>query len=79
MRKSPALSIVLFAPAAFAVLLLPIPRRWRKVHRALTIIASSLMFAFSLRLWTAFDPDEPGFGLGKYRQLRGHLFNHSVP
>jgi NADH-quinone oxidoreductase subunit M len=59
------LSIVLIAPAAFAVLLLPIPRRWRKVHRVLTIVASSLMFAFSLRLWTAFDADEPGFQLAE--------------
>jgi NADH-quinone oxidoreductase subunit M len=55
------LSIVLLAPAAFAVLLLPIPRQWKKVHRVLTIIASSLMFAFSLRLWTGFEPDQPGF------------------
>ncbi|HSO22600.1 MAG TPA: NADH-quinone oxidoreductase subunit M [Chondromyces sp.] len=55
------LSIVLLAPAAFAILLLPIPRQWRRMHRVLTIIASSLMFAFSLRLWFGFEPDDPGF------------------
>ncbi len=55
------LLIVLLAPAAFAILLLPIPRVWKRVHRILTIIASSIMFAFSLRLWFAFDANDPGF------------------
>jgi NADH-quinone oxidoreductase subunit M len=55
------LTIVLLAPTAFAILLLPIPRRWKKVHRVLTIIASSIMFAFSLKLWIGLDPDDPGF------------------
>jgi NADH-quinone oxidoreductase subunit M len=55
------LLIVLLAPAAFAVLLLPIPRVWKRVHRILTIIASSIMFAFSLRLWFGFDANDPGF------------------
>ncbi len=57
------LSIVLFAPTAFAVLLLPIPRRWKKVHRILTIIATSAMFFFSLNLWLRFDANDPGFQL----------------
>ena len=55
------LTIVLLAPTAFAILLLPIPRRLKKVHRVLTIIASSIMFAFSLKLWVGFNPDDPGF------------------
>lgn len=55
------LIIVLLAPAAFAVLLLPIPRTWKRVHRVLTIIASSIMFAYSLKLWVGFDANDPGF------------------
>jgi NADH-quinone oxidoreductase subunit M len=55
------LSIVLFAPTVFAIVLLPIPRIWKKVHRILTIIASSFMFAFSLKLWLGFEADDPGF------------------
>ena len=55
------LTIVLLAPAAFAILLLPIPRVWKRVHRILTIIASSVMFAFSLKLWVGFDANDPGF------------------
>ena len=55
------LTIVILAPAAFAILLLPIPRVWKRVHRVLTIIASSIMFAFSLKLWLGFDPNDPGF------------------
>ena len=55
------LTIVILAPAAFAILLLPIPRVWKQVHRVLTIIASSIMFAFSLKLWLGFDPNDPGF------------------
>ncbi len=57
------LTIVLFAPTIFAVLLLPIPRRWKKIHRVSTLIASIAMFVFSLRLWSAFDPDNPAFQL----------------
>jgi NADH-quinone oxidoreductase subunit M len=55
------LTIVLLAPAAFAILLLPIPRVWKRVHRVLTIIASSIMFAYSLKLWIGFDADNPDF------------------
>ncbi len=55
------LTIVLLAPAVFAILLLPIPRVWKRVHRILTIIASSIMFAFSLKLWLGFDANHPGF------------------
>jgi NADH-quinone oxidoreductase subunit M len=55
------LIIVLLAPAAFGVLLLPIPGTWKRVHRVLTIIASSIMFAFSLNLWMGFDANDPGF------------------
>jgi len=55
------LTIVLLAPAAFAIVLLPIPRVWKRVHRILTIIASSVMFAYSLKLWTGLDPDSPSF------------------
>jgi NADH-quinone oxidoreductase subunit M len=55
------LSIVLLAPAVFAVVLLPIPKQWREVHRVLTLITSAAMFVFSLRLWIEFDANEPGF------------------
>jgi NADH-quinone oxidoreductase subunit M len=55
------LSVVLLAPAAFAVLLLPIPKQWRTVHRVLTLIASLAMFVFSLRLWVGFDANQPSF------------------
>ncbi len=57
------LTIVLLAPTIFAMLLLPIPRQWKKVHRVITLIASTVMFVFSLRLWNAFDPDNPTFQL----------------
>jgi len=57
------LSIVLLSPTAFAILLLPIPRRWKKVHRVITLIASLIMFAISCRLWTSFDANDPGFQL----------------
>jgi NADH-quinone oxidoreductase subunit M len=55
------LSIVLLSPTVFAIILLPIPRRWKKVHRVITLIASVIMFAVSWRLWTTFDSNDPGF------------------
>ena len=55
------LSIVTLGPTVFAVLLLFIPMRWKTVHRIVTLITSIIMFAFSTRLWTGFNPDEPGF------------------
>jgi len=57
------LSIVTLGPTVFAVFLLFIPMQWKKVHRIITLIASILMFALSTRLWTAFNPDVPGFQL----------------
>ncbi len=55
------LSIVLLSPTVFAILLLPIPRRWKKVHRVITLIGSVVMFGVSCRLWTNFDANDPGF------------------
>ena len=55
------LTIVLLAPSVFATLLLPVPQMWRRVHRVSTIITSSIMFAFSLKLWFGFDANDPGF------------------
>jgi NADH-quinone oxidoreductase subunit M len=55
------LSIVTLGPTAFAIFLLFIPMRWKKVHRIVTLIASIVMFAISTRLWTGFNPDIPGF------------------
>jgi NADH-quinone oxidoreductase subunit M len=55
------LSIVTLGPTVFAVLLLFIPMRYRTVHRIVTLITAIIMFAFSTRLWTGFDPDQPGF------------------
>ncbi len=56
-----ALSIVLLIPTIFAIVLLPIPMQWKKVHRVITLIASVAMFVFSIRLWINFDPNDPGF------------------
>ena len=55
------LSIVTLGPTVFAVLLLFIPMRWKTVHRIVTLITSIIMFAFSTRLWTGFNPDDSGF------------------
>ena len=55
------LSIVTLGPTVFAVFLLLIPMRWKLVHRVVTLVVSIVMFAFSTRLWTGFNPDDPGF------------------
>jgi NADH-quinone oxidoreductase subunit M len=55
------LSIVTLGPTVFAVLLLFIPMRYKTVHRVVTLIVSIVMFGFSTRLWTGFNPDVPGF------------------
>jgi NADH-quinone oxidoreductase subunit M len=55
------LSVVLLAPTVFAILLLPIPKHWKSVHRVITLIASIVMFGISTRLWVRFDADNPGF------------------
>jgi len=55
------LTIVTLGPSAFAVLLLFIPMRFKAVHRVVTLITSIVMFAYSTRLWTGFNPDDPGF------------------
>ena len=55
------LLFVTLAPTIFAILLLPIPKDWRRVHRVVTLIGSIAIFAVSTRLWTGFNPDNPGF------------------
>jgi len=55
------LSIVLLSPTAFAILLLAIPKRWKTVHRVITLIGSVIMFGVSCRLWTSFDANDPTF------------------
>ncbi len=55
------LTIVTLVPTAFAVVLLFIPMRLRMVHRVVTLIAAIVMFVFSIRLWTGFNADDPGF------------------
>ena len=55
------LSIVTLGPTIFAILLLFIPMRYKTVHRIVTLLASVVMFAFSTRLWTGFNPDDPSF------------------
>jgi NADH-quinone oxidoreductase subunit M len=55
------LLFVTLAPTIFAILLLPIPKQWKRVHRVVTLIGSIAIFAVSTRLWTGFNPDNPGF------------------
>jgi NADH-quinone oxidoreductase subunit M len=55
------LSIVTLGPTVFAIFLLFIPMRWKLVHRIVTLVVSIAMFAFSTRLWTGFNPYDPGF------------------
>ncbi len=55
------LLFVTLAPTIFAILLLPIPKDWKRVHRVVTLIGSIAIFAVSTRLWTGFNPDNPGF------------------
>ena len=55
------LSIVTLGPTIFAILLLFIPMRYKTVHRIVTLLTSIVMFAFSTRLWTGFNPDDPSF------------------
>ena len=55
------LSIVTLGPTIFAILLLFIPMRHKTVHRIVTLLTSIVMFAFSTRLWTGFNPDDPSF------------------
>jgi len=55
------LLFVTLAPTIFAILLLPIPKEWKRVHRVVTLIGSIAIFAVSTRLWTGFNPDNPGF------------------
>jgi len=55
------LLFVTLAPTIFAVLLLPIPKHWKQVHRVVTLIGSMAILGVSTRLWTGFNPDDPGF------------------
>ncbi len=55
------LLFVTLAPTIFAILLLPIPKQWKRVHRVVTLIGSIAFFAVSTRLWTGFNADNPGF------------------
>ena len=55
------LSVVTLGPTIFAILLLFIPMRYKTVHRIVTLLTSIVMFAFSTRLWTGFNPDDPSF------------------
>jgi NADH-quinone oxidoreductase subunit M len=55
------LSVVTLGPTIFAILLLFIPMRYKTVHRIVTLATSIVMFAFSTRLWTGFNSDDPGF------------------
>ncbi len=55
------LLLVTLAPTIFAILLLPIPKQWKRVHRVVTLVGSIAIFAVSTRLWTGFNPDNPGF------------------
>jgi NADH-quinone oxidoreductase subunit M len=55
------LTIVTLGPTAFAIVLLFIPMHWKKVHRVVTLLVSIVMFAISTRLWSGFNPDDPGF------------------
>ncbi len=55
------LLFVTLAPTIFAILLLPIPKNWKRVHRVVTLIGSIAIFVVSTRLWTGFNPDDPGF------------------
>jgi NADH-quinone oxidoreductase subunit M len=55
------LTIVTLGPTAFAVVLLFIPMHWKLVHRVVTLLVSIVMFAISTRLWSGFNPDDPGF------------------
>ena len=55
------LSVVTLGPTIFAILLLFLPMRYKTVHRIVTLLTSIVMFAFSTRLWTGFNPDDPSF------------------
>jgi len=55
------LLFVTLAPTIFAILLLPIPKHWKQVHRVVTLIGSMAILVVSTRLWTRFIPDDPGF------------------
>ncbi len=55
------LLFVTLAPTVFAILLLPIPKHWKRVHRVVTLIGSMAILGVSTRLWTRFIPDDPGF------------------
>ncbi len=55
------LLLVTLAPTIFAILLLPIPKQWKRVHRVVTLVGSITIVAVSTRLWTGFNPDNPGF------------------
>jgi NADH-quinone oxidoreductase subunit M len=55
------LLFVTLAPTIFAITLLPIPKQWKRVHRVVTLIGSIAIFVVSTRLWTGFNPDNPGF------------------
>jgi len=55
------LFLLTLSPTIFAILLLPIPKHWKRVHRVVTLIGSTVIFAVSTRLWTGFNPDNPAF------------------
>jgi len=55
------LFLLTISPTIFAILLLPIPKHWKRVHRVVTLIGSMLIFAVSTCLWTGFNPDNPAF------------------
>ena len=63
MHDEHLLTIVTLGPAAAACLLGLLPGRLERLHRWLALFASLLIFGLSCLVWTAFDPDNPGFQL----------------
>lgn len=61
MLESHLLSSLVFAPAAAAVILACIPSRFIRAIRLTALGASIAVFALSLLVWAAFDPNLGGF------------------
>ncbi|UCD98541.1 MAG: NADH-quinone oxidoreductase subunit M [Chloroflexota bacterium] len=55
------LSLILFTPAAVAILVLLLPRGEVKLQRWVAFLGSLIPLALSLVLWFNFKPDQPGF------------------
>lgn len=55
------LSLILFSPVAVILILLLIPNRMHSAIRWAALLGSLVPLAFTVVMWSAYDPAVPGF------------------